>query len=325
MASQSGTSTTFLHAYSPRKNLLGIVARPDSLSNDYQYTRFYSCYPFDDSPDEWAALDYKFDTKSLLQWVIPEKNYKAWWLLGKNGEAMEVIKGKSRTEQIPGAGLHGNANDLGYVERIKVIGEDLYVCGLMRQVYKRNGGQWDLISGDILLESKTYPRGFTDIEGFDEKNIYVVGDHGEVFFYDGHNWYQEDFKTNAHLHVITPYSSQKMLVAGSFGIVGLGYHDHWQLFKFDQPIEGIDEDDLEGRDWWGAAVYNDTVYLTGDQGIWTLDIETEEFSPVNIPIKKDYSSHQLFASEGYLWSLGGKDILVFDGETWQEIICADNE
>lgn len=97
----------------------------------------------------------------------------------KNGETTELTASGKVDEQIPGAGLNV-AEPYGYVEVIRNIAGQLYVCGYGRQVYKRVGDDWISIATDILTRETA--KGFMDIAGISEDQVYAVGWGGEIYF-----------------------------------------------------------------------------------------------------------------------------------------------
>ncbi|MEJ2611846.1 MAG: hypothetical protein P8179_17650 [Candidatus Thiodiazotropha sp.] len=45
---------------------------------------------------------------------------------------------------------------------------------------------------------------------------------------------------------------------------------------------------------------------------------------VDVGLDKTFTTNRLFTKEGLLWSVGKKDILVFDGKLWSEILHPNN-
>ena len=111
------------------------------------------------------SLDYANDKECEISFVsgyaprqLPDdpwrvKSYENWLVVSVCNQAKNNLRavlsregqvriygpgGKpDHTFQIPEAGVFGDAaNDLGYVNRIRVIGDKLYVCGMSRQVYR---------------------------------------------------------------------------------------------------------------------------------------------------------------------------------------------
>lgn len=79
------TSASFLAGHSASHGLLGVLAFPNMLTEDQEYCRFYTTMD-----GKWGVSDYSFDCKSLTYLRDPSSDYKAWWLLGRNGAAMTV-------------------------------------------------------------------------------------------------------------------------------------------------------------------------------------------------------------------------------------------
>ena len=295
---------TFLNGYSGRKGVLGVLAFPDMLSSDSVFCRFFT---FID--EQWGRADFDFDGKSLTYLSLPGSGYRGWWILGKNGEIAEVTASGADVRQIPGAGLN-RSEPYGYVETIKSIAGELYVCGYGRQVYKRTDGEWVSISDTILTrESAT---GFFDMDGADGSQIYAVGWKGEIYFYDGKIWHRDDSPTNSHLSNVACADDGAVWIAGNKGVVLRGGFNQWTE---------ISSDEYSGN-WYGMAVYEGRVYLAGNQSLAYVDEET--IQPLDVGLGRAVTTNRLFTKEGLLWSVGEKDILVFDGDHWREIAHPDN-
>lgn len=309
MAKKRDQSSTFLGGYSAWKGLLGIIAFPNSLSSDYEYTRFYTTLD-----GQWGHQDFEFDTSSITYLNLPDQNYKAWWLVGKRGEVIEILGGKPRIERIDTAGT-GKGEKYGYIEKIVVIENELYICGYFRQVYKRVHDHWELISKPILVtDKKTKAIGFESIDGISSSCIYCVGYKGEIWFYDGKKWHQEDSPTNQHLSDVQCIGENEIWICGDNGIVIHGHHGAWNVIHDEAEIT---------ENWWSVEHFNGRIYLAGDGVIGK--IEDGKFEKVDTGLKKAITTGSLHAKEGLLWSIGEENIMVFDGKKWKEIICPDNK
>jgi hypothetical protein len=239
----------------------------------------------------------------------PGQSNIAWWLLGKNGETIEAIGSIANVDRIPGAGL-GVSGSYGYVNTIRNIDGELYVCGYGRQVYRRRAGLWASIADDIL--TRETGRGFFDIDGADKQHIYAVGWHGEVYFYDGKRWHRDNSPTTLYLASVRCLSAEEVWICGDNGIVLHGKVNQWNV---------IQDDNFRGH-WYCIEEHTGTVYLAGHASLAYVD--GDAIAPVDTGLNKDITTHRLHAKEGLLWSIGEKDILVFDGNSWQEILHPDN-
>jgi hypothetical protein len=293
----------FLNGFSSRKDVLGVISLPDMLSGGQPICRVFFCVN-----GQWSRFDQDFDIdgKSMTFTAPPEK---AWWLLGKNGEVIQMAGSTVTVERIPGAGLLV-PDAYGYVNTIKNIDGELYVCGYRRQVYRRRVGTWASIADDILTRDKA--RGFFDIDGADKKHIYAVGWHGDIFIYDGRRWQQDDSPTNVHLGSVRCVSSKDVWIAGNEGTVLHGSFGRWDVIK---------NEDISGN-WYCVEEFKGIIYLAGNVLLGYVDGNTTAI--LDVGLGTEVSTHRLHAKEGILWSIGEKHILRFDGNAWTEILHPDN-
>ena len=305
MNNKVDVSLTHLNAFSPKHGLIGLLGFPNMLEDDMEFCRLTTAKPFD---NKWGQTDLEFQCKSVT--FLVQESKKGWWILGKNGQVAEVSGGQSRIEQIQGAGLHGDGKSYGYVEVIKYINDELYVCGYGRQVYKRSGEQWHSIAGDMLTRENA--RGFFDMDGVDGSHLFAVGWQGEIWYYDGNQWHKEDTPTNVHLGAIKVVSKDDVWIAGDHGLVLHGGHAHWTI---------IESPDFNSN-WYAVEEFEGKIYLAGN-GVLAY-IDGDRIKPVDTGLNKEFTTNKLHAKEGLLWSIGSEDILVFDGSVWKEVLHPDN-
>ncbi|BBT16946.1 hypothetical protein ACWKWZ_18085 [Metapseudomonas otitidis] len=302
--SSSKVPVSFLNGFSPRNGVIGVLGFPHGLDKRAEFTRFFTYID-----GNWGASDLEYQGKSLTSLTDASRGYRAWWLLGKNGETTELTASGKVDEQIPGAGLNV-AEPYGYVEVIRNIAGQLYVCGYGRQVYKRVGDDWISIATDILTRETA--KGFMDIAGISEDQVYAVGWGGEIYFHDGRRWHKDDSPTTAHLTGVRCLENGQVVVCGHKGVVLRGAFNLWEV---------VDDNGLNGN-WYDIEVYGDTIYLAGNNQL--AKVENDKIVPIDIGIGRSVSTHKLHVKDGLLWSFGEDDIVVFDGQKWQEIIHPDN-
>lgn len=294
---------TFLNGVSSKKDVLGVISIPDVLPRGQMKCRIF--FHFN---GQWGrfAEDFDMDGKSMAFGGPPNK---AWWVLGKNGEVIQVAGSTVNAEQIPGAGLLV-PDGYGYVNTIKNIDGELYVCGYHRQVYKRVGSQWlSIADGIVTRETAT---GFFDIDGTNSSQVYAVGWKGEIYFHDGREWHRDDSPTNAHLASVRCIAPDNVWICGNGGILLHGSFGRWQIIR-DVGFTG---------NWYCIEEYESTIYLAGN-GLLAY-VDGNAIRPVDVGLNRPITTNRLHAKEGLLWSIGEKDILVFDGKSWREIPHPDN-
>lgn len=303
MTKKNKPRVNFLNAFSPRKELLGLLATPEN-SEGTEYTRFYTWLN-----GNWGILHFDLDLTALTQFVDESKSYKAWWMIGKRGEVIEVVKGNPTIHQIKTAGT--GVGKYGYIEDLKVIGNSLFICGVRRQVYQYIDNNWQLISQNIMPSDGDKYTDFEAIDGINENCLYAVGSDGTIFHFDGANWIQLDSPTNVHFSDVCCVDKNNIWVCGDNGIVLHGSQQQWHVIS--------DDNDLT-ENWWAIEEYNGDIYIAGDDVLGIIvDGVIEE-----VDIGKKISTGRLHSNDGRLWSVGESDIFVFDGQTWTEIVCPDN-
>lgn len=198
----------------------------------------------------------------------------------------------------------------GALFRIRFIGEDVYACGQSSQVYVLRERGWEHFDNGILKRG-----GITleDIDGTGPDDIYAVGWHGTTCHFDGKQWTTLDSPTNQHLSSICCVSRNEVYVSGNSGSLFRGHRNTWEFIG-----------DPEFREnFWGMAAYAKEVFLAHSLGIMKYD--GNELVPVDIDIGRSLSGYRLHGADGVLWSFGEQELLRFDGTSWVEVVCPENE
>lgn len=209
----------------------------------------------------------------------------------------------NRSDDGPSYSLH--------LKTIRRIGGHVYVAGMGRQVYRRNGPeQWARIDAGVFVPRSQRKKsvGFNAIDGFDEKRIYAVGYHGEIWYYNGKNWRQQESPTNLLLACVKCAPDGKVYACGQAGVLLVGSDNRWRIV----------EQDLTGEDFWGIAYFQDKVWVSNADGIFVLN--DGAFRRVDLRCKEDISTCYLDATNNAIWAVGEKDILFSnDGIRWKRL------
>lgn len=251
-----------------------------------------------------ADMDVKWDTVSATLSKYP---LEQGLILGERGQVMCDGSGDYHFEQI-GTGDNSPAN-YGPMRGIRLIGDQVYAVGMNRQVYRRDKkGNWTNIDSDI----KTPPdndevTGFEAIDGFNEKEIYAVGWDGEIWQYDGRKWSQKDSPTNFVLVDVCCGGDGNVYACGRVGTLLRGRGDRWEVINHDSITDDI----------WKLAWFNDRLYLSTMDAVYTLDGDNLLF--VSMGKDQPETCFHLSTADGVLWSIGAKDIMAYDGNTWTRI------
>lgn len=244
--------------------------------------------------------------------------------------------------QIPEAGVFGDAaSGFGYVNRIRAVGDQLYVCGHARQFYRFDwdgrsleSGRWVDMAGPMRQPALDEPPGteegegafdawldasdetveFTDLDGSGPDDVYAVGD--ESWHWDGVRWARLELPTDESIHVIRVLDRENVWMAGQNGTVLQG--NARDGFVDRSGIE--DNQNFIGLEW-----FEDKLFLASNLGLFTYDPATGKIAPYASGLNPELQdTHVLEAKDGTLWSIGFKDLAYFDGQRWTRVDHPDN-
>ncbi len=150
---------------------------------------------------------------------------------------------------------------------------------------------------------------FHSIDGFTESELYAVGWDGEIWHYNGTEWFQLVSPTNLALYKVICALDGNVYACGQLGILLRGRHNKWAVL----------DQELTKEDLWGLAWFNDQLFASSSHFVYKLMGDTLRRADMG-PIKPPSTCHQLSAADGLLWSIGAKDVMQFDGQTWSRIV-----
>lgn len=227
--------------------------------------------------------------------------------LGENGTVLLLGSGDRHEEQI-GSGKF-SPKSRGPMRGIRNIGGNIYVVGMNRQVYRREGlNNWVSIDNGARPSAKSEEVvGFESIDGFSETEIYAVGWEGEIWKYDGKAWTQLDSPTNYVLVNVCCGGNGHTYACGRNGMLVRGRGDKWDIVGQENVTDDI----------WGLAWFNSKLYISTMDSIYTL--EEDELEIVDMGKDQAKTCYHLSAADGVLWSIGAKDVMSYNGKKWTRI------
>ncbi len=216
---------------------------------------------------------------------------------------------------------------LATTRKVVRVGKSIYAMGWPRRVYRRTGFEnWALLNNgmplprrltssneDDLVEALTSYR-LNDLAGFSEKDMYVVGDAGEVWHFDGTRWSRCAFPTNQRLCTVACGADDKVYVTTQTGSVWAGRGNVWKLV--------VDvENSLPFRD---SAWFAGKLWCGSDYGLWT--VEGDELVRADIPSEIFLVSGRIDISPDgrYMLTAGSRGAALFDGTRW-ELLFSSHE
>lgn len=280
-----------------------IPAQYNSLP-DEQMSRVAFCFD-----GNWVYNDVDND---VIGAACFRRKDNSLWMLGRNGNLRHVtsgsadftldnIRGKFENDRI-------ETGRLGELLCIREIQNELYICGQSSQVYRYSHGAWANMSppgvkvGSPTLES---------LDGLLHNDIYAVGEKGHILHYDGARWSTLDSPTNRPLSRVLCKSENEVYACGNDGLLLMGNRDQWDVIDTERTMN-----------FWDMALYNGHLYLSHVHGL--LRYDGQNFFDIDTGIDPPPGAHKLDARDGLLYSFGVDDILKFDGNQWERLICPHN-
>jgi hypothetical protein len=251
---------------------------------------------------EWYRQDLEWDVVSVCS-QRSEKEGITVCALSAQGDVLITANTGITTEKIKGAGTREGA---GAVRQIRYVDGSLYVCGTNGQVYARRSSGWVQIGKDLRHPDWD----LNSIDGLSEKDIYVVGQRGRIFHYDGTQWTEVKSPTKSHLERVRCVSSEEVYACGHKGALLRGnFRDGFKVLS------------SKGENFWGLEVFMGKVYLAGNR-LFVFD--GEAVVSLITGLEPEVDGYRLDAKDGEMWSFGVDDLARFDGKTWTRVVHPDS-
>lgn len=247
---------------------------------------------------EWLTAGIAI-AKQPLEQMIAVSEFGKVLLLG-SGDRHEEEIGSSKN----------SPKDRGPLRGVRNIEGNIYVVGMDRQVYRRDGvNLWSSIDkGARPTVANDEVVGFESIDGFKERDMYAVGWEGEIWRYNGKIWTQIDSPTNFILVDVCCGGDSKVYACGRRGLLLRGKDDQWGIIEHESITDDI----------WSLAWFREKLYLSTMNAVYTLD-KNDQLKKVNMGKDVPETCFNLSTADGVLWSIGAKDVMSFDGKKWMRI------
>jgi hypothetical protein len=227
--------------------------------------------------------------------------------LGAGGEVLCVGSGDVHEEHV--AAPDSSPRERGPLRAVRDIGGRTYAVGMNRQVYRRDGrNAWTSLDQGARppREDRTIV-GFEAVDGFAADDLYAVGWDGAIWHYNGAVWTAVDSPTNLILSSVCCGGDGKVYASGHRGLLLVGHGSHWKPIEHEGTFDDI----------WGLAWFQDKLYLSTRNALYTL--EGEQLANVDMGDDPPETCFHVKATQSQLWSIGAKDVMAFDGTRWVRI------
>lgn len=146
------------------------------------------------------------------------------------------------------------------------------------------------------------------IHGFEDAELYAVGQRGLMWERTPKKWERRETPTNVHLNAVICAADGTVYVGGCKGVLLRGRHDAWTVIEHEAFTNDI----------WDLEWFEDKLYVSTQAGVYRLN--KEQLERVDFGEDAPQSTHWLSAAEGVLWSIGQRDVMSFDGRRWTRVV-----
>lgn len=270
-----------------------------------------------------AALKMNMSFSSIVQWepegwgnggqvdwraigaAVSQLPKRQLIVVGEYGHVKVLGGGEQYEEKIEVDGV--KPQDRGPLRFARTIGNEVFVVGMDRQVYRR-GADKKWVSCEAGIAKTVGVSGLESIDGVNENELYAVGWDGEIWHYQKSKWKQEDSPTKNILSSVCCAKNGEVYASGRQGLVLKREANTWRILDQEYKTE----------DFWSLAYFNDNLYACSLENVFQLNRDGI-FFPIDINNGKALSTGKLVSGKGWLWSIGLKDVLGFDGTEWKQI------
>jgi hypothetical protein len=199
---------------------------------------------------------------------------------------------------------------------MREVGGHLFACGDGGQIYRRqDDGTWTCLDTSLLQPPQvpaTDRDMFHRIGGPSATEVYIVGRFGKILYWDGSAVRRISSQTNVMLNDILVEDRDRIWICGREGTLLRG-----------NARDGFAQVPGSGGQQTFATMtmFQDKLYLASSAKPRALYVyRGNGFDRVTTGLDPDLVDiHTVDSGYGALWTVGSKDILRFDGKSWERI------
>lgn len=194
----------------------------------------------------------------------------------------------------------------GLLRDIRHIGDSIYATGFGRQVYVRSAQRtWQRCDQGVVEDPKAESlSGFESIDGFDENEIYAVGNQGEIWCRRERRWQKIESLTNVILENVLCAPDGMVYASGQLGILLRGRLNRWEII----------EHELTEDTFWDMTWFDNRLWLSTTQALYSF--ANDKLERIDTGLCAGQTFRYLDATQDCLWSSGERHLAAFDGRAW---------
>lgn len=286
------------------------------------------------APDRYGLLATEWGRGIHSAWVAFHANKQGSLLMAtRHTQTLEFLTDDLYNEAARWKVLPKPSNTdkamIRYIKGLKCIDDEIYMFGGFRKMYKRIGVQewkdesYEETHPNLHLDLEEYKKegialnsvgiGFNDIDGFSKNDIYACGNGGDLWHYDSEKWKRLDPPVNSDLTAV-------LCAPDGYVYIGMGTADILKGKYNAQDGEKWEIIKGESTEIFSLAWFQESVYIGSESGLYFIN---KENSVEKYKFPKDglhqYSFKNVTSSKDALLSYGNHQVLLFDGENWDEL------
>jgi hypothetical protein len=324
--------------------LIFIACSPDDDEAFTPFTRICSydmrpTTPFRNGvvPNKWNGKEFEACVTSIALYLSHLEAFPLFCYLSAEGDVILNNRPDYPREKIIGAGISSPDSLYGRMSHLRQIGKNLYACGDGGQIYRRDDaefgkGAWTPLApkllqrlSDRLAAMQAAPGSpearakiYFCVNGPSEQEIYICGAHGVILCWDGHAMHEVPSGTTASLINILVRDERTIYICGRDGTLLRGNrHDGFLA------VPGFGG----GQGFTSMTLCGGKLYLgsnSSPRGLFVYDGGLPmRVSCGMVPDIEDVNV--IDSADDVLWVVGSKDLLRFDGKSWERIDYPDND
>jgi hypothetical protein len=291
---------TFSRGFVARRDLILILSEDDKVASKKEHTKILQY-----KQGTWSHFVTAWGSVAICAMTLPSFELD---VIGADGEVLRGTKEGSVEEIIDNSELGPQAT--GALRDARVVDKTIFAVGMARQAYRRERpGTWTRID-DGLRAKRDVIAGLNSVDGFHDDDVYAVGLGGEIWRWNGRRWSKLDSPTNLALNRVRCIPPKTVYACGMRGVVLRGVESRFEV---------IEQDNTKAN-FYGLEFFKGTLFVASLEELYT--VQGNEFSLLDTGLGSGFTTGDLHANDGVLWSFGAKHLAFTNGSNkWSQVYC----
>jgi hypothetical protein len=237
------------------------------------------------------SWEQQLDVVGIIDWRLHGVDAAHVWATG--GSEICFFDGHSWSEQ---------ASNLGAEAVFAISAEEAWAVGSFGATLKLEDGAWQPISEDVVRRGL-----ITDISGTDRNHVWVVGELGSIFFWNGQVWQDQSIGGSIPEAQLSAVWAADLKHAWTSKFQGRVYAFDGDAWTEQTNLDG-GVADMDGTDASHVWAVGKLIHFF-DGTSWQIQLP-------DVGEKSSFVAVKAFAPDA-VWAVNDRRIFTFDGTSWQ--------